>query len=351
MITIFTPLFADEADTNAQNLTAKEVVARLDPDRAAVTMLHDGAVDARIASRPNTTLLRWRRHGNTLRTALHILRRVPDVYFFPREGPLDAALLRMRRYFHWHTAVVTPVISGGLSTQSYLPARIRNIREADSVFANNGYLAQLVREGLGINPGTIHDGIDSRYFFPSEPGRIPREPVTVLYAGSLRPYKRVPVVVRQAARWPGVKFRVAGTGEEEQLCKNLTVELKCTNVEFLGHLSQPQLGREMRDADIFLFPSVIEGHPQVLGQAAASGLSVVAMEIYRPDYVVNGTTGFLVENDDELAEKLDLLIRDPQLRISMGLAAIAHAQKFDWDIIAAKWQQAFEEAAAKRRKH
>jgi glycosyltransferase involved in cell wall biosynthesis len=107
----------------------------------------------------------------------------------------------------------------------------------------------------------------------------------------------------------------------------------------------------MRGADIFLFPSVIEGHPQVLGQAAASGLPVVAMEIYRPDYVVNGTTGFLVENDDELAEKLDLLIRDSQLRISMSLAAIAHAQKFDWDIIAAKWQQAFEEAAAKRRKH
>ncbi|MGA2348551.1 MAG: hypothetical protein ABSF93_21240, partial [Candidatus Sulfotelmatobacter sp.] len=85
MITIFTPSFADEADTNAQNLSVKEIVARLDPDRAAVTMLHEGAVDPRIASRPNTTLLRWQQHGNTLRTVWQILRRVPDVYFFPRE--------------------------------------------------------------------------------------------------------------------------------------------------------------------------------------------------------------------------------------------------------------------------
>ncbi|MGP0021549.1 MAG: glycosyltransferase family 4 protein [Candidatus Sulfotelmatobacter sp.] len=351
MITIFTPSFADEADTNAQNLSVKEIVARLDPERAAVTMLHEGAVDPRIASRPNTTLLRWQQHGNTLRTAWQIVKRVPDVYFFPREGPLDAAFLGMRRYFRWKAAVVTPVVSGGLFSQAYPPARIRNIRQADAVFANNDYLAQLVREKLGVDAGTIHNGIDRRYFFPRESGRSPLEPVTVLYAGSMRPYKRVPLVVRQAAGRPGVRFRIAGIGEEERICKNLAAELKCANVDFLGHLSLTQLGNEMRRADIFLFPSMIEGHPQVLGQAAASGLPAVAMEVYRPDYVVNGTTGFLVRNDDELAEKLDLLIREPQLRSAMGGAAVAHAQKFDWDVIAQKWQQAFEEAVVKRRRH
>jgi glycosyltransferase involved in cell wall biosynthesis len=257
----------------------------------------------------------------------------------------------MRRYFRWQTAVVTPVVSGGLYSQPYPPARLRNIRESDAVFANNEYLAQLVREKLGVNAGTIHNGIDRRYFFPPESGRAARQPVTVLYAGSMRPYKRVPVVVQQAVRWPEVKFRIAGIGEEEQLCKNLAVELKCANVDFLGHLSLRQLGYEMRGADIFLFPSVIEGHPQVLGQAAAGGLPAVAMGVYRPDYVVNGTTGFLVDNDDELAEKLDLLIREPQLRRSMGEAAVAHAHKFDWDVIAKEWQHVFEEAVARRRKH
>ena len=351
MITIFTPSFADEADTNAQNLSVKEIVARLDPERAAVTMLHEGAIDPRIASRPNTTLLRWYKHGNTLRTAWKILRRVPDVYFFPREGPLDAAFLDMRRYFRLKTAMVAAVVSGGLYSKPYTPARIRNIREADAVFANNHYLARLVREKLGIDAGTIHNGIDRRHFFPPESGRAPLGPVTVLYAGSMRPYKRVPLVVRQATRWPGARFRIAGVGEEQHICKNLAVELKCTNIEFLGHLSLAQLGDEMRRADIFFFPSIIEGHPQVLGQAAASGLPAVAMEVYRPDYVVNGATGFLVDNDDELSEKLDLLIREPQLRRSMGEAAAAHARKFDWDAIAQKWQESFEEAVAKRRGH
>lgn len=349
MITIFTPSFADEADTNAQNLSAKEIVARLDPDRAAVTMLHDDAVDPRIAARPNTTLLRWQQHGNTLRTAWQILKRVPDVYFFPREGPLDAAFLGMRRHLRLRSALVTYIVSGGLYSQGYPPARIRNIREADVVVANNDYVGRLLKEKFGVDAETIYDGIDHRYF-PPEPGRGLRDSVTVLFAGSLRPYKRAPLVIQQAARWPHARFRIAGVGEEEQMCKNLAAELKCGNVEFLGYLSQPELADEMRRADIFFFPSIVEGHPQVLLQAAASGLPAIAMEIYRPDSIVHGTTGFLAATDDELPEKLDWLIREPELRRRMGEAAVAHARKFDWDEIAGHWLRVFEQAAAQRRK-
>jgi len=351
MTTIFTPSFADEADTNAQNLSAKEIVARLDPEKISVTMLHEGPADPRIASRPNTRLLRWHRHGNTWRVMMQILRKIPDAYFLPREGPLDAVFLSLRRYLKWNTALVTQVVSGGLYSQPYSPARVRNIREADAVFANNGYLAQLVKEKLGVAAGIIHNGIDRRYFFPPLAERAAGSQTVVLYAGSFRPYKRVPVVVQQAARWPQVRFRIVGTGEEEQLCKGLVAQLGCANVEFVGHLPLALLGDAMRSADIFFFPSMIEGHPQVLGQAAASGLPSVAMKIYRPDYVVDGTTGFLAESDAELSERLDLLIRQPELRRAMGEAAIAHAQKFDWDVIARQWQEAIEQAVARRRNH
>jgi len=350
MITIFTPSFADEADTNAQNLSVKEIVLRLDSARFAVTMLHEEGVDPRIAARPNTRLLRWRKHGNTVRTAARLLMQVPDIYFFPREGPLDAVFLRLRHWFGSHTALVTHVVSGGLHLQPYPAAGVRNIREADVVFANNTYLAEVLRDKMGIAVATIHNGIDRRYFFPPQSRSMSPDRVTVLYAGSMRPYKRVPLVVEQAARWPTVTFRIAGTGEEEQLCRNLARDRRCENVAFLGHLTQAQLGDEMRRSNIFFFPSAMEGHPQVLGQAAASGLPAIAMRTYRPDYVVNGTTGFLVETDNELAEKISLLIRDPELRRTMGQAAIEHAKKFDWDVIAKQWQDVFEQVVAKRRK-
>ena len=348
MITIFTPSSADEADTNAQNLSVKEIVARLDPDRARVTMLHEGVVDSRIASRPNTRLLHWRTHGNTLRTVAQLLMSPPDVYFFPREGPLDAAFLALRRRLKLKTALVTYIVSGGLYNQPYAPSRMRNIHEADAVFANNVYLAELLEEKVGIHAGIFYDGIDRRYYFPP---KMPRagDSLSVLYAGSFRPYKRVPLVVREAARWPEVQFRIAGAGEEEQDCRRLAVELGCKNIEFLGHLSPAALGDEMRHAGIFFFPSNIEGHPQVLGQAAACGLPAIAMRTYRPDYVLNGGTGFLAESDDELSEKLAVLIQQPDLRRRMGEAAIAHAAKFDWDVIAGKWLEVFERVVARRR--
>jgi glycosyltransferase involved in cell wall biosynthesis len=350
MITLFTPSFVDEGDTNAQNLSVKEIIARLDPERFAVTMFQEGGpVDPRILSRSNTTLLPWRKRANTVHAALRLLTRPPDIYFFPREGPLDATFLSLRRSLRLNTALVTYIVTGGLYNGEYPDTRVRNIREADVVIANNNYLGRLLMKKMGVAAETVYDGVDRRIYFPPAEGRNNRTPLTVLFAGSLRLYKRVPLFVRQAARWPQVRFRIAGTGEEDQICKALAAELKCANVEFLGHLPQPAVAEEMRRADIFLFPSILEGHPQVLLQAAASGLPSVAMEIYRPDAIVDGSTGFLARTDAEFAEKLDFLISRSETRLAMGHAATEHARKFDWDLIAAQWQGIFERVITKRR--
>jgi glycosyltransferase involved in cell wall biosynthesis len=171
----------------------------------------------------------------------------------------------------------------------------------------------------------------------------------VLYAGSLQPRKRVELVIEQAVRWPNVQFRVAGRGETEERCRALCAKHDCRNVSFLGHLSSTQLGEEMRRADVFFFPSILEGHPQVLGQAAACGLPAIAMNVYRPDYVLHGETGFLAESDAELTQKLDLLLRDSVRQNAMASAAARHSRKFDWDQIAEQWTGVFQEVVAERR--
>src|ERR1039457_7065849 len=101
MITVFTPSFADESNTNAQNLTVKEVVARMDPSRFRVVMLSESAADPRIAARPNTRILRWKKRGNTARVLWHLLTHIPDVYFFPREGPSARAFSGSPREVAW----------------------------------------------------------------------------------------------------------------------------------------------------------------------------------------------------------------------------------------------------------
>jgi len=224
----------------------------------------------------------------------------------------------------------------------------RSIREADAVFANSRYVAETVRTTFGIEASTIYNGIDRRFFFPCEEKPANPSPPVALYAGSFQARKRVDLIIQQAALHPEVRFRLAGRGETEPACRALANELGCRNVEFAGHLSPADLGVAMRKSSVFLFPSILEGHPQVLGQASACGLPSIAMNVYRPDYVVNGETGFLVESDAELSEKLELLLRDASLRQSMSRAAALHALNFDWDRIARQWEEVFEAVTAKR---
>jgi len=349
MITIFTPSFADEANTNAQNLTAKEIVSRLPPDRFRVLLLGDGAPDPRILARENTEILPWSRHGNTARWLTRVLLSRIDIYFFPREGPLDTLFLFCRRSLGLPVALVTYIVMA-LDEIAVGPTMTKSIREADCVVGNSRFVTQTVKDRFGVAAGTIYDGINRELFHPPVEARPTGSKLTVLYAGSFQARKRVNVVIREAANWPSVEFRLAGKGEEEEKCRSLANELGCRNVTFVGHLSQPGLAEEMRKSDVFLFPSVLEGHPQVLGQAASCGLPAVVMEKYRPDYVVHGETGYLVKSESELSHKLGLLLSDEDLRLRMSAAAARHALQFDWDKVALDWESVFVEAAGKRRK-
>ena len=104
LITIFTPSHADADNTNAQNLTAKEIVARLPPERFRVAMFSGEQPDPRIAARPNTLLIPARSHGNTLRFLSRLLLARPDIYFYPRFGPLDNFFFSLRSRLRLKTA-------------------------------------------------------------------------------------------------------------------------------------------------------------------------------------------------------------------------------------------------------
>jgi glycosyltransferase involved in cell wall biosynthesis len=346
-ITIFTPSDASAGNTNAQNLTVKEIVARLPEELFHVTMLCDGDVpDPRLSARKNTRLVPWTKRGNTLRLLRHCLFPPPDIYFFPRTGPLDRAFFELRKRMGLRTAVITYIVMA-MSEMTGRGLIGRSVVEGDMVFGNSKHVVETIHQMFAVEASPIYDGIDRRYYFPP-PERAANAAPVVLYAGSLQPRKRVELVIREAVRLPGLQFRIAGKGETEKDCRDLAKQLGCGNVSFIGHLSSGKLGEEMRKADIFFFPSILEGNPQVLLQASACGLPCIAMDLYHSDYVLNGKTAFLAETDSDLSQRLDLLVADDVLRRSFGNAAVRYASQFDWDDIAQQWAAVFQEAVAKR---
>jgi glycosyltransferase involved in cell wall biosynthesis len=79
----------------------------------------------------------------------------------------------------------------------------------------------------------------------------------------------------------------------------------------------------MREADLLCLPSYMEGRPNVVNEAMASGIPVITTRIGGvPDMLVEGETAFLtIPGDiDELRKYLTILVNDPELRRKMGKA-------------------------------
>jgi glycosyltransferase involved in cell wall biosynthesis len=92
-------------------------------------------------------------------------------------------------------------------------------------------------------------------------------------------------------------------------------------VRFLGYLPHDELRLAYRLADVFLFPTLYEGHPRALMEAMMSGLPVIASSHGAVrDVVQDGIDGILVDalDVDQIAEAIIRLASDRGLRVALS---------------------------------
>ena len=113
---------------------------------------------------------------------------------------------------------------------------------------------------------------------------------------------------------------IFGEGEERKNLETIAKKLN-VNVGFLGFKENAAL--QLKEYDLFLFPSLKEGLPYVLLEAAEAGLPVVATNVGGiPDIIEPGRTGLLVPPKDPVAMRAAIveLINNPKKRETLGLA-------------------------------
>ncbi|TFV87333.1 glycosyltransferase family 1 protein [Blastococcus sp. CT_GayMR20] len=166
-------------------------------------------------------------------------------------------------------------------------------------------------------------------------GRSPEPRLVVL--GRLVPHKRVEhaleVVARLRDRWPGLRLSVVGEGWWDEQLRAHARALGVTDlVDFLGYVDEQGKHQELARSWVHLCPSVKEGWGLVVTEAGAQRVPTVG---YRSagglrESVVDGRTGVLVDDLDEMVEAVDRLLMDAAARARMGEAAARHAAAYSW---------------------
>ncbi len=190
---------------------------------------------------------------------------------------------------------------------------------------------------LGIGDERIRRwdrGVDLNRFDPRhrDDDLLPGE-VSILYVGRLSKEKGVDLLadafLEARRRDPRLHLSLAGGGPEEELLRARLGR----HATFLGWLSGEALARAYASADVFLFASSTETFGQVVLEAQASGLPVVAVDRGGPAYLIeHGETGLLAPPDvNALADAVASVTTTPLLSERIGRGALAAVRGRSWE--------------------
>jgi len=339
----------DAGNTNAQSLNVREIALRFDPERFQTTLWYEYEPDPRLRNRQGIRLQRLPSHGKTAR----ILKEMTsgyDIVGYMDYSPASYAFLHLPRLvrrgakavFHAEAPaaqLVNPPRTLRFLHQGTFPRC--DVYTGITEFVARDVFSNIKKKVSYVLPV----GVDTRLFTP--PALRANPSPVVLFAGTLIERKGPQHVLAAAGQFPRATFRLVGAsrGGFEEVLRQTISRSGLANVKLDGQKTQSEMLEIMRQSDIFLLPSRLEGIPKVTLEAAATGLPCVVFRDYETPSVIDGITGFQVGTLQEMMQALGKLIADASLRAQMGTAARKHMERFDWDLVARQWQNAYLEIA------
>jgi len=187
---------------------------------------------------------------------------------------------------------------------------------------------------LGINENNVivvPNGVDTEKFKPAgkENARkllnLPLDKNIILFVGALRSIKGVDYLIEAAKNFVDSNTELYLVGRDDGLKKSLkkmAQDFKITDfIKFIGPVNHEDIPLWVSASDILVLPSLSEGRPNVVLEALACEVPVVATDVGGiPELIINGETGYLVpaKNPLELSEKVNKLLGDENQREKMG---------------------------------
>jgi glycosyltransferase involved in cell wall biosynthesis len=261
----------------------------------------------------------------------------------------------------WEIALDHPPSRPGIKTRLVHPLitlapSALTLRRADHVICLNSDDRAFLTQALGIPEfriSRVTPGADP-VFGAAAAQRTYEQGRRLLFAGTWLPRKGVQELAQAFTtlvdRGHDVHLDVLGAGVEPAVVVGAFGTAAAARVHLRSTRNDAEIAAAMREADIFVLPSLFEGTPLTLIEAMWSGLpSVTTATAGMKDVVCDGRTGLLVPPGDAgaLADAIGRLTADAGLRRRLGgdAHALAH-REYTWANAAATFASAYQAARA-----
>lgn len=212
------------------------------------------------------------------------------------------------------------------------------LQRADLVTTDSGASLRRLQDVTGARLALVPPGVGQEFFEAVAP-RGSSGVASLLFLGELKARKNplaLPRILRAVLDRGGLaELSIVGDGacraELERAIRRLRLD---GGVHLAGRVPNEARPAFYAAADVFLFPSRLEGFGMCVLEAMATGLPVVATATGAiPEMIEHGRTGFLVTDPDDtdlFADYVLTLVKSPALRREMGTAARTEAARWTW---------------------
>ena len=191
----------------------------------------------------------------------------------------------------------------------------------------------------------IYNAVKADFF------EIQRKPIDglVVTCGRLEEQKNHKMLIRAfknvVEKYPNTKLHIYGEGSLQEQLQKLIDDLGLKNSIILKGITS-DVSSILKEADIFVLPSLYEGMPNALMEAMAVGVPSIATDCPcgGSKMLLEDENGVLVKNDDEyeLSKAIELLLIDKSKKIQLSKNAKKEANNFKADDIYIKWNEYIE---------
>ena len=249
-----------------------------------------------------------------------------------------------------------PYIAWGRGTDVYIPNGLFDRLSAPSILKNADAVlaltADMKREMQNIcerDVIVVPNGVKLKVFQKTSGSKIEDNAKTIIYVGRLQPVKGVQYLIEAMIavqrEIPDINLVIVGDGEERSKLEKLAKELDLTGcIQFVGKVPQEEIPSMLHQSDIFVLPSLSEGFPNVIIEAMAAGLPIVASKIGGiPEIVEDEINGYLVstKKPDEIADKILVLLQNDDIRVRMANNNVEKAEMYTLTKVADKVEEIY----------